>query len=511
MNTHGTGLHRLALAALLIGAVSSAAGQTDIAGGNVNGVWTKTGSPYHINGEITVPTGETLTIEPGVKVEFSGHYKFNIQGRLLAIGSAQDTISFTAQDHLTGWHGIRFNNTPSTNDSSKLIFCKLEYGNANTGNYDEQSGGALFVLNFHKLLVSNCLMQFNANSGIPDYTGGGAVCFYTSSSILTHCRIAHNTGTTGGGILCWMFADATISDNVIEDNIGFDGGGMYVGYSNPLLLNNLVVYNRNSDNGGGIRCHASHPAIINTTIAKNRSGTGGGLDCYNGSSPVIFNSILYGNAALQGDQVNIGDANSDPTFRYCDIEGGPDGFEGEGAGENYNGVYAQNIDSDPLFQDISGGNFHLGRSSPCIGAGGDTIQVGSTWYKAPAFDEEGNVRPNPVGTPPDIGALEHPQGTATSVGFDGGKRFPEEIILFPNYPNPFNPSTVIRYAVWRACEVRLAVYDVLGREVAVLVDGKSDPGVHEVTFELAGLSSGMYVCRIQAGNYTQSRKIVCLR
>jgi hypothetical protein len=107
--------------------------QTDIAGGSVSGLWAKANSPYRINGEITVPNGETLTIEPGVEVIFQGHYKFNVQGRLLAVGTVQDTITFTAQDTKTGWHGIRFLSTPGTNDTSKIIYCRLQYGKANTG------------------------------------------------------------------------------------------------------------------------------------------------------------------------------------------------------------------------------------------------------------------------------------------------------------------------------------------------------------------------------------------
>ncbi len=65
---------------------------TEIPAGDVSGTWTKAFSPYHINGEITIPNDSTLTIEPGVEVVFTGHYKFNVQGRLLAIGTETDTI-----------------------------------------------------------------------------------------------------------------------------------------------------------------------------------------------------------------------------------------------------------------------------------------------------------------------------------------------------------------------------------------------------------------------------------
>src|SRR5688572_3770467 len=101
--------------------------QTTIPAGNVSGIWAKAGSPYQVQGTIQIPDGQTLSIEPGVTIEFQGHYKFNVQGRLLAIGTATDTIIFTAVNTTTGWWGVRFDNTPATNDTSKIKYCKLQY------------------------------------------------------------------------------------------------------------------------------------------------------------------------------------------------------------------------------------------------------------------------------------------------------------------------------------------------------------------------------------------------
>ena len=160
--------------------------QTDIPAGNVSGTWTKSNSPYHIEGEITIPNDSTLTIEPGVEVVFTGHYKFNVEGRLLAIGTETDKIVFTIND-TTGfynvnipdgsWTGIRFMDTPTNNDSSKIIYCKLQYGKANTGvgeNYDMLGGAICAVID--KLLVSHCLFRNNTTFH-PDVmlTGGGCI------------------------------------------------------------------------------------------------------------------------------------------------------------------------------------------------------------------------------------------------------------------------------------------------------------------------------------------------
>ena len=88
---------------------------------------------------------------------------------------------------------------------------------------------------------------------------------------------------------------------------------------------------------------------------------------------------------------------------------------------------------------------------------------------------------------------------------------PREFQLSQNYPNPFNPSTVIRYQLPVNSEVRLAVYDMLGREVAVLVNGTMSSGVHEVTFDASSLSSGIYLYRLTTRDQTISKKMMLVK
>jgi hypothetical protein len=88
---------------------------------------------------------------------------------------------------------------------------------------------------------------------------------------------------------------------------------------------------------------------------------------------------------------------------------------------------------------------------------------------------------------------------------------PESFELRQNYPNPFNPYTTITYTVPRAQEVTILVYDVLGREVASLVNGRKSAGEHRVTFDASGLSSGVYVYRMQTERFAQSKKLMILK
>jgi len=85
---------------------------------------------------------------------------------------------------------------------------------------------------------------------------------------------------------------------------------------------------------------------------------------------------------------------------------------------------------------------------------------------------------------------------------------PLEYSLSQNYPNPFNPSTTMRFSIGAASHVRLAVYDILGREVAVLADGAMQPGSHSVEWNASSVPSGVYFYRIDAGGYSAVKKLL---
>ena len=88
---------------------------------------------------------------------------------------------------------------------------------------------------------------------------------------------------------------------------------------------------------------------------------------------------------------------------------------------------------------------------------------------------------------------------------------PNQFTLHQNYPNPFNPTTVISYELPQTVDVTLEVYDMLGRQISTLVDGRVNAGAHQVTFDASNLSSGVYIYRLSAGEQMFTRKLTVLK
>ncbi|MFH1011184.1 MAG: T9SS type A sorting domain-containing protein, partial [bacterium] len=187
-------------------------------------------------------------------------------------------------------------------------------------------------------------------------------------------------------------------------------------------------------------------------------------------------------------------------LRYCDLFGNSGGaFAGDipsGLGEladtNANGdscdIYF-NIFLDPMFLDTAVGDFHLRAGSPCINAGDPSLPL------------------DPDGTIADIGAFRFHESAAE----------PPMVVLsaahalHPNWPNPFNSSTMIRYDVPISGPVRLAVFNLLGQAVTRLVDERQLPGAYTILWDAGNLPSGVYFCRMEAGEFVQTSKLVLMK
>ncbi|MBK8980745.1 MAG: T9SS type A sorting domain-containing protein [Ignavibacteria bacterium] len=94
------------------------------------------------------------------------------------------------------------------------------------------------------------------------------------------------------------------------------------------------------------------------------------------------------------------------------------------------------------------------------------------------------------------------------VGLNNNTEIPDRYDLEQNYPNPFNPVTLIKYSIASSENVKLKVYDILGNEVMTLVNSKQNAGIYETEFDGSNLSSGIYIAKLTAGNYSRQIKMI---
>ena len=88
---------------------------------------------------------------------------------------------------------------------------------------------------------------------------------------------------------------------------------------------------------------------------------------------------------------------------------------------------------------------------------------------------------------------------------------PEKFLLHPNFPNPFNPITTIRYDLPKSSVIKLSVYNLLGEEIKLLDEGYKQAGSYEIIFNASHLPSGVYICRLVAENYSSSKKMILMK
>lgn len=271
---------------LLLGMAISAYSQTIIPGGTVSGTWGPDHSPYLINGDITIPDDSTLSIQAGVEVQFQGHYSLTVLGRLLAMGTEGDTIRFTMSDTTGlsnpaspagGWYGIRFADTPVENDSSKITYAILEYGKAYGDVWHLNAGGALCILQFGKVLISNCLFRNNrAISSSDDPSIGGGLYLFRSDVVLRNNTFENNRAQSGGAVYM-DDSDPTFENNHFKANGAVHGGALAMGGEcHPTLSGDQFSNNTAESHGGGILFHEPSSLQCHQLSFRGNSAVWGG-------------------------------------------------------------------------------------------------------------------------------------------------------------------------------------------------------------------------------------------
>lgn len=259
-----------------------------------------------------------LTVAPGTRVEFQGNFFIDVQGNILAQGTAQDSILFTINDTTGfgnsatgdgGWGGMRFDSTGSENDSSIFSFCRVEFVKIL---YYPSS--AFFIRNFSKVRIENCLIQNNLAFDCPS----PAIFGIRAGPLIKGNTIRNNqslfagmeSGQEGGGIALYDSSTAVIIDNVITGNYADEnGGGIFCGWyfnydtqNRVLIEGNIIDSNSSGWHGGaGICCEGSDITLINNTISNNSTiSDGGGIRLFRCSFTVKKNMISNNTTGRSG-------------------------------------------------------------------------------------------------------------------------------------------------------------------------------------------------------------------
>jgi hypothetical protein len=338
--------------------------------------------------------------------------------------------------------------------------------------------------------------------------GGGILIQYLSPRILFN-KITGNHAMdgslqSGGGGIRVGDGNPRILNNVIKGNTSATyGGGIVLNYTGAIIKNNLIAYDTTGTGyggGGGIWSYSNdgsgRPRIIeNNTIFGNSTGTGSGLAggiSLGNSTALLRNNILWGN---RYSQIRGGGA----TATYCDVQGG---YIGQG-----------NINRFPAFLDTS--FFYLSDTSACIDAGDSSVLYN---------DPEDPRNPGHALWPSrgllrnDMGTYGGPGRTSLPTGVAGGTTLhsPSPFRLEQNHPNPFSSTTTIRFALRETAYARFSIYNILGEEVARLIQGKQAAGFHQVTWDGTDrkgqrVSRGVYFYFLEAGEERAGGKMILTR
>ncbi|MHC1738425.1 MAG: CotH kinase family protein [Ignavibacteriaceae bacterium] len=141
----------------------------------------------------------------------------------------------------------------------------------------------------------------------------------------------------------------------------------------------------------------------------------------------------------------------------------------------------------------------------------DLSLIDSTSYGAQITNRSMARIPNGTGTFVAGFPTFNGPNSPTGVDEEENGQLPSRFMLMQNYPNPFNPNTAIRYKIPEVSKVVLKIYDVLGNEVAIPVNEEQIAGTYEVRFNAGNLASGVYICRLTAGSYSEAKRMILMK
>jgi hypothetical protein len=415
-------------------------------------------------GERVVLDFSTQTSSDGLKLNGQYWYVYGIEVKKsahngIAINSHNNIVEFCAtyENRNTG---LQLGNGASNN---RIINCDSYF------NYDPPSGG-------------------NADGFAPKLDVGTGNYFYGCRAWQNsddgwdgYMRPADNVFTTIEN--CWAFMNGYLRDNSViatGNGNGFKMGGGDTTNKDSLRHNMTVIRSLAFDNRvKGFDQNNNR----GTMILLNNTGYRNGAENYKVSSFIrVSESLVVKNCLELGSKVSLASFAKQTTNSWSipiPVT------EADFVSLDTTGVRGPRK-ADGSLPDL--GFMHLASGSPLINAG---TNIGMPFK----------------GSAPDLGAFEYTPNVAVREHGTVASTFS----LQQNYPNPFNPSTVIGFRIPASAYVSLTVFDLLGRETGILVNGIKDAGYHEVTFNASLTTSGVYFYRLQYGSIVETRTMMLIK
>jgi hypothetical protein len=452
---------------------------------------------YHFNDTLSITQSDTLKILINTIIKIAPVGVFNVFGTLII--NPPDSVKITSADTMQRFYEMRLDDLSDASVMKKMIF--------------EYSFNGIRLLDTNPL-IDSCLIRFNCNGN--SSSTAPVINLFRSNAVISHCRIYRNYKVAIGGganisnapqILYNEIYENNISNaNASQINLGASGSattvikgnvirGLYInaggiatlpiGTLNILIENNIIAHNRY---GIAIQ-NANTNAVIrgNVIDSNNIQGLpllgGSGIN-FNGNSTltaIVARNLIRGN--LWG--ITIQTSAKPDLGNLSNSDTSDDGF---------NQIY-RNSNTDTVYD--------LYNNTP------DSIKAENNYWGTENLDTiEAHIFHKPDN--PALGFVDYlPIYMPTGVNNWGSAPFAFK--LFNIYPNPFNPTTVIKFELPVAASVTVKIFDVRGREVITLINGFLQAGMHERLFNAGILSSGVYFCRIEAGGFSDSKKFVLIK
>ncbi len=388
-------------------------------------------------------------------------------------------------------------------DSNEISGCVFE------DNYASWDGGALAFSQFTASLIENCRFFGNWTSGF-----GGALSFYGGTATIHDCEFAHDSAAYGGAIGSTEIeftARLRVERCRFTSNQATTIGGVYAG--GAMTTWTQCVFDSNAaPRSGVIDAYFGSAAIDHCTFVANHaadssaivswyseyaqmgpwSSLRNSICAFNTGGPVMKADLYYADSlghSIPGDSLhhNLFFGNTGGNFSQGSL-GLDSNLTVNANGDSCDAFH--NLYLDPRFVDLAAGDYHLLDSSPCIDAGD------------PASP------PDSDGTVADIGAFSSPY---LPDAVDDPLILQPSAFILSAYPNPFNATTVLSYDIPQAASVTLKLYNLLGEEVAMLVNSTIQPGRYRTRWNAAEFSSGTYLAVLQTGDHRFVQKLLLLK